>query len=44
MRTILSERPLTRLWAEEALYRVRKRQGKTGAMDALLEEFSASRS
>ena len=41
MRTIMSERPPIRLWAEEALYRVRKRQRKTGAMDGLLEEYLA---
>jgi hypothetical protein len=41
MQKLLSEKPPLRLWAEEALYRVRKRQGRTSPMDALLEEYWA---
>jgi hypothetical protein len=43
LQTIVGEVPPVRLWAEEALYRVRKRQGQTGAMDSLLEEYWAKR-
>jgi hypothetical protein len=41
MREILAEKPPIRLWAEEATYRVRKRQGRSGALDQLLETHLA---
>jgi hypothetical protein len=37
--TIISEQPPARLWAEKALYRVRKRQGQNSSLDSLLEEY-----
>ena len=41
MRAITAERPPFRLWAEHAVYKVRKRQGRSGAMDRLLESDSS---
>ena len=41
LQTIVNEEPPVRLWAEEALYRVRKRQSQSGAMDSLLEKYWA---
>jgi hypothetical protein len=38
---IVSEDPPVRLWAEEAVYRARKRQNRSSAIDPLLEEHWA---
>ena len=42
MQRIVAEDPPMRLWAEEAMYRVRKRQGRGSPLDALLEEHWAN--